>query len=276
MELNITFKSIGRKNEKITWYGWGSCDQGQLGLGHMRQVLPTPTVLTPLNDLNVVSLSVGLNHTLAITSSQDVYSYGYNLEGQLGTNDYADRCSPTPILRMSIKKAYYVSAGPLVSYIFTDDKNSRAKEFWKVGLTYYDKHTQSSTSELKKLNLGNYSDAIIKEIKSGQYFSILLDEMGQLYSYGYSEMGALGVGEGVISRKELGLIPKFLNDFEEIVDIKIGWGHVLVLTNEGNVYSWGSSMHGQCGHNSRKNIFQYVVIIFESHSNLSLFKASID
>jgi len=32
-----------------------------------------------------------------------------------------------------------------------------------------------------------------------------------------------------------------------VTAVRAGWGHMLALTRDGHVYSWGSNKHGQCG-----------------------------
>lgn len=239
----------------MTWYGWGSCDQGQLGMGSMKQMESKPIPLKMLNDIGIKTISVGMNHSLYIADKTDeLYSHGYNIEGQLAVGDYYDRCEPTPVVRLSMKRPKFAVAGPLVSFVITDDRNTRKRELWRAGLTYVDDKTFFSESKLNKVNLGNYSDATICRVFCGQYFNFLLDETGRLFSFGYSESGGLGIGSK--SRKEPGIVPIELIEDETIQDLVVGWGHVLLLTSEGRVFSWGASNHGQCGHGQTKNVSQ--------------------
>jgi len=32
-----------------------------------------------------------------------------------------------------------------------------------------------------------------------------------------------------------------------VCEIAVGWGHVLCLTYDNEIFSWGSNLHGQCG-----------------------------
>lgn len=241
----------------MKWYGWGSCDQGQLGQGTMKQTEINPIPLETINSLGVSRMSVGMNHSLYIVDKlDDLYVHGYNIEGQLGVGDYVDRDVPTPAIERTLKKPLVAVAGPLISFVITDDKNTRKRELWKAGLTVVDKHSYHSDTNFVKVDLGNYSDAVIENAFCGQYFNLLLDDKGRLFSSGYSETGGLGIGSP--SRKEPGLVPIDLKENELIKDISVGWGHVVLLTDQGRVFSWGASSHGQCGFNNRDNVSQYV------------------
>ena len=47
-----------------------------------------------LGGLKVVGVAAGLAHTVACTDSGDVYSWGWNADGQLGLGDDSGRAEP--------------------------------------------------------------------------------------------------------------------------------------------------------------------------------------
>jgi len=67
-------------------YSWGSGGRGELGHGDMRIDCMKPKRIDFFDDLDsiVKDIAVGGWHTLALTSSGDVYSWGWNAAGQLG------------------------------------------------------------------------------------------------------------------------------------------------------------------------------------------------
>jgi alpha-tubulin suppressor-like RCC1 family protein len=63
--------------------GYGS--QGQLGLGQGNTNNKyEPTLVKSLLHKTIVMIAAGANHSMALTSRNDVYSCGYNAKGQLG------------------------------------------------------------------------------------------------------------------------------------------------------------------------------------------------
>ena len=52
------------------------------------------TVHAGLGGLTVVQVAAGLAHTVACTDSGDVYSWGWNADGQLGLGDDHSRAEP--------------------------------------------------------------------------------------------------------------------------------------------------------------------------------------
>ena len=76
-----------------TIYAWGEATYGQLGLDDTKDLLkntdskpyqPFPTKVVSLQNKKVVAISCGETHTLALTESGHLYSFGANGCGQLG------------------------------------------------------------------------------------------------------------------------------------------------------------------------------------------------
>jgi len=120
-----------------TVLAWGSGPKGQLGMGteevnpatniysthnndvtHMEHPAPIPILMNK----NVVSLSAGSSHVLALTQTGTVYSWGSGEDGRLGLNDYENRYEPTLIEKLSLKgrKVCVVGAGSAHSLACTE------------------------------------------------------------------------------------------------------------------------------------------------------------
>ena len=56
---------------------------------------------SPIENLNfqeeIIGISCGFNHSLVLTSSSDLYSWGYNYSGQLGLGNNNNQSSPQKI-----------------------------------------------------------------------------------------------------------------------------------------------------------------------------------
>ena len=71
---------------------WGSANHGKLGNGHYTRDSLTPVTVEGLTD--VVQIESRHMHTCAITSSGQLYCWGLNYYGQLGTGDATDQAIP--------------------------------------------------------------------------------------------------------------------------------------------------------------------------------------
>lgn len=81
---------------------------GQLGLGKQREVrLPAKIPIIDYNsqqELRVVGCSAGFGHTACITEIGDLYTWGFNIYGQLGLGDKKTRWFPE---RVSFDISYH-------------------------------------------------------------------------------------------------------------------------------------------------------------------------
>ncbi|KAL3157799.1 hypothetical protein ABBQ32_012223 [Trebouxia sp. C0010 RCD-2024] len=82
---------IGHMGQLLCW-GWSL--HGQCGQGRAVVSVPQPQDVRGLGGLKVVGVAAGLAHTVACTDSGDVYSWGWNADGQLGLGDDSGRGEP--------------------------------------------------------------------------------------------------------------------------------------------------------------------------------------
>ncbi|PTY05044.1 hypothetical protein DB346_02215 [Verrucomicrobia bacterium LW23] len=76
-----------------TLYGWGANGFGQLGLGHTSRAA-TPQAVSALAGITVTAVAAGAEHTVVLTNTGALYTFGNNASGQLGTGDTADYAVP--------------------------------------------------------------------------------------------------------------------------------------------------------------------------------------
>jgi alpha-tubulin suppressor-like RCC1 family protein len=77
---------------------WGSNASGQLGTGDTTsRATPTPIMLSGMTKLT--ELSLGSDHTCAVSETNDLYCWGSNVRGQLGNGSNADSSVPVALGR---------------------------------------------------------------------------------------------------------------------------------------------------------------------------------
>lgn len=102
-------------------YSWGHGRSGRLGHGD-ELTQPEPTLIQGLQHVIIRQVAVSENHTLALTSTGQVYAWGSNRYGQLGIGSVADTSySAHPQLIKSLNKVIVagISAGESHSVCFT-------------------------------------------------------------------------------------------------------------------------------------------------------------
>jgi len=79
-------------------YSWGNNESGQIGIGSDDKCVSVPTLLNAFNGEKVKAISCGSIHSLALTESGRVFSWGSNNYKQLGVSDNSIKVSNKPIL----------------------------------------------------------------------------------------------------------------------------------------------------------------------------------
>ena len=79
---------------------WGAAEFGQLGHGPAAGVgvdLLQPRYITGSREMHFVGVACGMGHTLALTGSGHVFSFGQGTFGALGHGDHTNRDAPARI-----------------------------------------------------------------------------------------------------------------------------------------------------------------------------------
>jgi RCC1 and BTB domain-containing protein len=90
------------------------------------------------------------------------------------------------------------------------------------------------------------------KVSSGINFSIALNDEGKVFAWGSNTYGQLGTG-GLKSVSEPILLESLTR--EKIVDISCGDNYSGIVTQNGDVYTWGFGNEGQLGHGDKSDQF---------------------
>ncbi|XP_044469876.1 ultraviolet-B receptor UVR8 isoform X2 [Mangifera indica] len=225
---------------------WGRGEDGQLGHGDAEDRL-SPTQLSALDDLEIVSVTCGADHTTAYSESRmEVYSWGWGDFGRLGHGNSSDLFTPQPI------KALH---GLRIKQIACGDSHCLA-------VTMEGEVQSWGRNQNGQLGLGTTEDALvpqkiqafqgvsIKMVAAGAEHSVAVAENGDLYGWGWGRYGNLGLGDRN-DRLIPGKIPT-LNG-ERMVMVACGWRHTISVSSSGGLYTYGWSKYGQLGHGDFKD-----------------------
>jgi alpha-tubulin suppressor-like RCC1 family protein len=91
-------------------YALGANKYGQLGTGNT-QPCTSPTLVKALSDHNICAIACGNDHSLAISESGSLYTFGHGNSGQLGHGNKEDQHSPKLVESLKTEKIVKVSGG---------------------------------------------------------------------------------------------------------------------------------------------------------------------
>lgn len=216
---------------------WGYNDFGQLGDGSLAG-RPQPGDIRVGND--VMQVSGGLVHALAVRSDGTVWAWGSNESGELGDGTTTDRSVPVQVAGLT--GITQVAAGQEFSLALRSDgtvwgwgKNSNGQ----LGRTTTTNH-EAMPARVAVLNG-------VTRISAGGGFALALRADGIVFAWGSGSGGQLGNGGTAGSA-----IPVKIAGLSHVTGIAAGKDASLATENDGtsavtSVWAWGSNYYGQLG-----------------------------
>ncbi|XP_068143352.1 probable E3 ubiquitin-protein ligase HERC4 [Drosophila tropicalis] len=230
---------------------WGDNDCGQLGQSTDQSIIDLPKIIRSLVSKHVVQIACGNNHSLALTSCGELYSWGSNIYGQLGVKPPQELSHCNYPLRLTtllgIPLAAIACGG---NHSFLISKSSAVFGFGRnncgqLGLN--DELNRAYPTQLKTLRtLG------VRFVACGDEFSVFLTNDGGVFTCGAGTYGQLGHGSNTNE-----MLPRMVMELmgSTITQVTCGNRHTLALVpSRGRVYSFGLGSSGQLGNRSTNSL----------------------
>jgi alpha-tubulin suppressor-like RCC1 family protein len=107
----------------------GPCVDGQLGQGDTEAQRAPVQLGGDIVGKFITSVSCGCSHCVALDADGNVYAWGKNNHGQLGTGNYDNKLIPTLIPHLSAYNVTQANAGCHFTLLFTN-----SSEIWGFGV----------------------------------------------------------------------------------------------------------------------------------------------
>ena len=237
-------------------YTWGSesTGKGQTPAYSTARNTPTP-VADPDNPgqaLRAVQVSLNWSFVMALDADGNVYTWGYNTNGQLGngTSDSTNYASNPARLPNQSFQATQISAGSWHALAIDTDGNT-----WAWGYNGYGQLGDGSTSDKYKpqtvQNPTNTSQRLkAAQISAGVNHSLVIGRDGSLGAWGWNSNGQLGIGSTVNQSKPATIKdPANKTQTFKAARSSAGQLHSLAIRQDGNLWAWGDNQYGQLGNN---------------------------
>ncbi len=221
-------------------YAWGSNVYGQIGVGITWFYITPTTYKNTAQD--VVSISGGPSHTVAITSTGLVYAWGDSSlglgDGKTLRNPYSIEVDKTGVL--AGKVVTKVVAGALFTIVQTEDGLLAG---W--GYNGHGQLGDGTTTTSRSTPVLFSLQPIVLGIATGYTHTVVLATNGSVYTCGSNTFGEIG-DNTLINR--LKLVPVYgIIANETIIAIDAGYYNTFAVSSTGKVYSWGFNQAGQLG-----------------------------
>uniref|UniRef100_A0A803VUK3 RCC1 and BTB domain containing protein 1 n=1 Tax=Ficedula albicollis TaxID=59894 RepID=A0A803VUK3_FICAL len=215
-------------------FAWGHNGYSQLGNGTTNQGITPVQVCTNLLIKKVVEVACGSHHSMALSLDGDLYAWGYNNCGQVGSGSTANQ--PTP------RRVSNCLQGKIVVGIACGQTSSMAVvnngEVYGWG---YNGNGQlglgNNGNQLTPCRVAALHSVCVLQIACGYAHTLALTDEGLLYAWGANTYGQLGTGN-----KSNQLSPvQIMMEKERVVEIAACHSaHTSAAkTQSGQVYMWG-------------------------------------
>ncbi|CAN1787591.1 Ultraviolet-B receptor UVR8 [Linum perenne] len=175
-------------------YGWGWGRYGNLGLGDRNdRLVPQKVSLANLDGEKMVIVACGWRHTISVSSSGGLYSYGWSKYGQLGHGDFKDHLTPHKLEALGASFITQISGGWRHSMAVASDGKLYGwgwNKFGQVGVG--DNVDHCSPVQLKFPH-----DQKVVQISCGWRHTLAVTDRQNVFSWGRGTNGQLGHGESI-------------------------------------------------------------------------------
>jgi alpha-tubulin suppressor-like RCC1 family protein len=215
---------------------WGRNGDGQLGNGTTTDA-SAPVAVSGLGS-GVASISGGVNHTCAVSTTGSASCWGYNASGALGNGTLDSSASPVPVTGLSSAVASISATGyQHTCAVLTSGAATCWGRNWRGQLG--DGTNTDSTTPVTVTGLGSG----VVSISSGYQFTCATLTGGSATCWGYNtdgELGNMSNGESDVPVPVAGLD-------SGVVSLSAGWQHSCSVLTNGTARCWGFNSSGQLG-----------------------------
>lgn len=241
-------------------YTWGTYrgTEGIFGFSPTLLNQRTPLLYSALSKEIIVDVATGTNHSLALTAEGRIYAWGYGEQGQLGRR--VSVRYPKDSLRcdlVGLKNVKLIGAGSYHSLAVTHDNKLYA---W--GLNNYRQCIDSDENIIPSPTLVSLPESVgtIVSVDAGEHFTLIVNEAGEVFTYGRGDANQLGLSEEVMAPLKVKseesafkfIIPVAtkVSDLPPVSHVSVGTEFVLTACQNGQGYSWGFNSSNAIGNGS--------------------------
>lgn len=221
-------------------YSWGHNGYCQLGNGTTNQGLIPTVVLGALTGKTVVEVACGSHHSICLTSDGELYAWGQNNCGQIGSGTTTNQSTPRKVFAtFGGKKVISISCGQTSSMVALENGEVYAWGYngnGQLGLG-------NNINQLNACKITNLQGIVITKVVCGYAHTMALSDEGHLYAWGANSYGQLGTG----NKSNCCTPTRVCEDLGRIVDIAAShYNHIsaAVTHQTSKCYMWGQC-HGQ-------------------------------
>ncbi|EOA13376.1 hypothetical protein CARUB_v10026414mg [Capsella rubella] len=173
-------------------YGWGWGRYGNLGLGDRSDRL-VPERVTSTGGEKMSMVACGWRHTISVSYSGALYTYGWSKYGQLGHGDLEDHLVPHKLEALGNSFISQISGGWRHTMALTSDGKLYGwgwNKFGQVGVG-------NNLDQCSPVQVRFPDDQKVIQVSCGWRHTLAVTERNNVFAWGRGTNGQLGIGESV-------------------------------------------------------------------------------
>ncbi|GMH78228.1 hypothetical protein TrST_g897 [Triparma strigata] len=233
----------------LSVYSWGRGEDGQLGVGDTSdQSLPilVSTFLTSPSPPQTISCGSG--HTVVLSTSGHIYTWGRGDDGRLGHGDNGWKYIPRLVQTLKETVVVKVTCGSYHTAAVTQEGRLFT---WGGGM--YGKLGHGTEAGCSRPKVVEALDGVrVREVACGSRHTCAVVEGGEVWTWGDKENGVSGHGDTEGHQ----YTPRVLASLRNVVVVGVSacGFHSAVVDRDGGIWTWGEGKFGRLGHGSERNV----------------------
>eukprot|EP00817_Percolomonadidae_sp_ATCC50343_P000179 CAMPEP_0117418304 /NCGR_PEP_ID=MMETSP0758-20121206/111_1 /TAXON_ID=63605 /ORGANISM="Percolomonas cosmopolitus, Strain AE-1 (ATCC 50343)" /LENGTH=1041 /DNA_ID=CAMNT_0005198725 /DNA_START=476 /DNA_END=3602 /DNA_ORIENTATION=- len=266
-KLSVKYVAMGENHTLVLTksgrvYAFGAGKQGQLGLSPepIEQQLQ-PTIVEGIKRKIIVSIACGAHHSAALTRTGELYLWGMGVEGQLGNGSTTISYEPIQLQYPANVTWMEVACGTWHTLALTDKGHLYAwgdNSFGQCGILPSNDDQESNKIFVPRV-VPEFCSTIVS-LHCGHAHSIVLNDNGILFAWGFGNYGQLG--DGRVGANAITYTPKQIHSLQNVRKVVCGFNHTIALTQDNKVFAWGNNTKGRLGLKTEMDVAVPTEIVF--------------
>lgn len=231
--------------ESTVWT-WGRAKNYRLGRAFVGTDARVPEKVTGFESVAVQQAACGGGHTAVVLADSRLFVFGYSQYGQLGLGDRNDVCDASQVILVPPGKTNQSSTSNADSSSNSHSHSHSHAHSHGHGHSHSHSHSHPPTKHSRGAAAREAAATTlpVAEVACGRYHTIARTECGLVFTWGGGKNGRLGHGDEKI-RAQPTCVESLCD--ERAISVTAGYHNNLVLSERGQVWSWGWGAHGQLG-----------------------------
>ncbi|KMT07618.1 hypothetical protein BVRB_6g147450 [Beta vulgaris subsp. vulgaris] len=233
---------------KVYAFGKESFGEAEYGVQGSRTV-NTPQVIESLKDIFVVQAAIGNFFTAVLSREGRVYTFSWGCDGKLGHQADPNDVKPHPLLG-ALENIPVVQIAAGYCYLLALACQPNGMSVYSVGCGLGGKLGHGSRTDEKYPRLIEQFQALNLQpmvVAAGAWHAAVVGKDGRVCTWGWGRYGCLGHGN-----EDCESVPKVVEALSDVKAIHVATGDytTFVVSDDGDVYSFGCGESSSLGHNS--------------------------